>query len=149
VDGGLVNPVPVSAARALGAEFVIAINVLPLPDVRASTGAALDTPPRSPSFEDEEPVGDVGDVAAAEQGVGLIEVVSQASRILSTRIAMSRLREDPPAHLLQISPSGVGMFDVHRAGELAELGRSVAERALPGLRDALRRASVPEHREAS
>jgi hypothetical protein len=41
------------------------------------------------------------------------------------------------------------MFDVHRAGELAELGRSVAERALPGLRDALRRASVPEHREAS
>src|SRR4030095_14373678 len=29
VDGGLVNPVPVSTARALGAEFVIAVNVLP------------------------------------------------------------------------------------------------------------------------
>jgi NTE family protein len=149
VDGGLVNPVPVSTARALGAEFVIAINVLPLPDAWAPTDAALDTPRRLRSFEDGAPVSDVGDIGATESGVGLIEVVSQASRILSTRIAMSRLREDPPAYLLQISPSDVGMFDVHRTGELAALGRSVAERALPGLRDALRRASAPEHREAS
>ena len=29
VDGGLVNPIPVSVARAMGADFVIAVNVLP------------------------------------------------------------------------------------------------------------------------
>ncbi len=31
VDGGLVSPVPVSAARALGADFVIAVNISNLP----------------------------------------------------------------------------------------------------------------------
>ena len=41
VDGGLVNPVPVSTARALGAEFVIALTVLPLRNgQRAAHGGA-------------------------------------------------------------------------------------------------------------
>jgi NTE family protein len=152
VDGGLVNPVPVSACRALGADFVIAINVLPLVDERESMAAALDTP-RSSSSEHGEPVGDVD---STEGGVGLIEVVARASRILSMRIAMSRLREEPPAHLLQISRSDVGMFDVHRTRELAELGRRAAQDALAELRDSLGRfasaagrRSAPEQREAS
>jgi len=29
IDGGLINPVPVSVVRAMGADFVIAVNVLP------------------------------------------------------------------------------------------------------------------------
>ena len=35
VDGGLVNPVPVSVVRKMGADFVIAVNVIP--DVRERT----------------------------------------------------------------------------------------------------------------
>lgn len=31
MDGGLVSPVPVSTARALGADFVIAVNISNLP----------------------------------------------------------------------------------------------------------------------
>jgi NTE family protein len=153
VDGGLVNPVPVSAARALGAEFVIAINVLPLGDERPSTSAAPDTPRAVAPSECVEAI----EAGVGEEGVGLIGVVSQASRILATRIAASRLREEPPAHLLQIAPSEVGMFDLHRTGELALLGRRVAEEALPDIREALGRfalsdlpdtASMPQ-REAS
>jgi NTE family protein len=34
VDGGLVNPVPVSTVRGMGAEFVIAVNVIPPTGVR-------------------------------------------------------------------------------------------------------------------
>ncbi|MCK4595549.1 patatin-like phospholipase family protein, partial [candidate division WOR-3 bacterium] len=32
VDGGLVNPVPVNCVRDMGADFVIAVNVLPSPE---------------------------------------------------------------------------------------------------------------------
>jgi len=138
VDGGLVNPIPVSAAQALGAEFVIAINVLPLhgaPRGIASICAA-------PQVADR-----VGEAAGEthsdpDEGArpGLIEVVTQASSIFSSRVAMHRLGENPPDCLIQIDHPEVGMFEVYRSGELAEIGRRCAEAALPALRAALERA---------
>ena len=38
VDGGLVTPVPVSAARTLGADFVIAVDISDRPQDRKTTG---------------------------------------------------------------------------------------------------------------
>lgn len=130
VDGGLVNPVPVSTARALGAEFVIALNVLPL---RGAPGDARSM---------HEPLERVraADVGAPAEELGLFEIVWQSTRILSAQVATSRLREDPPGFLLQIPVREVGMFDVHRTAELAALGRRTAETALPALRAALARA---------
>jgi predicted acylesterase/phospholipase RssA len=46
--------------------------------------------------------------------------------------------------MLQIAPSEVGMFDLHRTGELALLGRRVAEQALPEIREALGRFAVSD-----
>ena len=39
VDGGLVAPVPVAAAREMGADFVIAVNISSPPDVQASSSS--------------------------------------------------------------------------------------------------------------
>ena len=41
VDGSLVNPVPVSIVRAMGAEFVIAVNVVPHREVRRTTEPSI------------------------------------------------------------------------------------------------------------
>lgn len=137
VDGGLVNPVPVSAARALGAEFVIAVNVLPLRSARQAAGADRDRPRL---VTPEAARGEEVDDRTIEDSLGLTEIVWQASRILESQIATSRLREDRPEFLLQIPVPDIGMFDVHRTSELAELGRREAEEALPALRRALERA---------
>lgn len=139
VDGGLVNPVPVSAARALGAEFVIAVNVLPL---RARQDAAR---PMQEHLRLIRSDGEHGASVAAEEELGVVEVVWRASRILASQVASHRLRRDPPGFLLQIPVPEVGMFDVHRTSELAEVGRRCAEQALPALRQALERA-VPLRR---
>jgi len=47
VDGGIINIVPVSTARALGAEFVIAVNVIPqqLGPARQKDGNPVSNPP--------------------------------------------------------------------------------------------------------
>lgn len=37
VDGGLVNPVPVSALREMGADFIIAVNVMPRREMKEAT----------------------------------------------------------------------------------------------------------------
>jgi NTE family protein len=44
VDGGLVNPVPVSTVRGMGADFVIAVNVIPPTGVRIHTGREAKAP---------------------------------------------------------------------------------------------------------
>ena len=49
VDGALVNPVPVSAARALGAEIVIAVNLNADNFGHGGTIAAFGTPPDAPA----------------------------------------------------------------------------------------------------
>jgi NTE family protein len=137
VDGGLVNPVPVSAARALGAEFVIALNVLPLRTEPRPVRSVRDLLRPVRAADPPAPEADARDL---DERLGLVEVVWQASRILASQVASHRLRQDPPGHLLQIPLPEIGMFEVHRTGELAELGRRCAERALPELRSALARA---------
>lgn len=137
VDGGLVNPVPVSAALELGAEFVIAINVLPL---QADLEEASSLRARLWLVESEEPEEIDATSRTRDERLGLVEVVSQASRILEAQIAGHRLRAHRPGCLLQIPVPATGMFDLHRTGELAEIGRRCAEQALPELRSALERA---------
>jgi NTE family protein len=135
VDGGLVNPVPVSAAQALGADFVIAINVLPIWKHGRQPHAEMQILDPSGAAMEDAPDGEV-----SSEKLGLIDVVSQASRIFAAQVATHRLAENPPQCLLQIGVPEVGMFEVHRTAELAELGRRCAERALPELFEALERA---------
>jgi NTE family protein len=146
VDGGLVNPVPVSTARALGAEFVIAVNVLPLRNGNGASNAMRDHLQQIHSEGEEE-----SDASTLERGqeiddeLGLVEIVWHASRILAAQIASARLRDDPPGFLLQIPVPDVGVFEFHRTAELVALGRRATESALPGLRAALARA-IPVRR---
>jgi NTE family protein len=138
VDGGLVDPVPVSAAKALGAGFVIALNVLPLRDAHQTPRSLVDHLRLVDAAGGEEEA--AGDGATLEEQLGLVEVVWRASHILASQVASSRLREDPPGYLVQIDVPEVGMFDLHRTPELVEVGRRATEAALPRLLEALDRA---------
>jgi NTE family protein len=143
VDGGLVNPVPVSTARALGAEFVIAVNVLPLRDGERAASVVHDHLEQIHAGDGAEVPRPDGE--AIEDKLGLVEIVWQASRILAAQIASARLREDPAGFLLQIPVPDVGVFEFHRTAELVAIGRRSAEQALPELRGAIARA-VPLRR---
>jgi len=142
VDGGLVNPVPAGVARALGAEFVLAVSVLNIP---------VRTPPRrralaltqqwsarlrrrwKPVAEASKPP-ELGE--EKEEELGLVEVLSRASAVVQARIAQARLHEEPPDFLLHV-PLRLGLFDFHRSREAVAAGRHAAWDALPALRRAL------------
>lgn len=140
VDGGLVNPVPVDVARALGAEFVIAVSVLSVPDGLLSNGGArhglaqqwLDRllrkgPPEGPSPEGAPPAD------RHEADLGLIDVLSRASAVVQARIAAARMREQPADCLITVPGQTIGLFDFHRSAEAIEAGRAAARRVLPDL----------------
>jgi NTE family protein len=139
VDGGLVNPVPVSTVRELGAEFVIAMNVLPLRNGQKASRVVHDRLAQLHASDGADGGAEIQDE------LGLVEIVWQASRILAAQIATARLREDPAGFLFQIPVPEVGVFEFHRTAELIEVGRRSAEQALPELRAALANA-VPLRR---
>jgi NTE family protein len=116
IDGGLVNPVPVSLCRALGAGIVIAVDVnggelredRPL-DRSAADGEDEDTAPSRPS---------------------LLEVVERSLLITQARLTRLLLNEVPADVLLRPVVGRIGFVEFHRAQESIDAGRrAVAEAA--------------------
>jgi NTE family protein len=148
VDGGLTNPLPVDVARQLGAQFVIAVSVLALPDDSLPRRAEPQklTAQLLARFLDsgEAPRRRAAKKAPPEPerdlayDIGLIEVLSKSTGVVQARIAAARLREQPPDCLVAVPMRGsIGLFDFHRAEEAVEAGRAAAREALPEIRSAL------------
>jgi len=147
MDGALVNPLPVSAARALGARLVIAVNVN-----ADNFGRGTVIQDHGPDAEDERrrraakaPRGLRG---AAERLVsrkffgtpdrpGLSTVMVDAFQVLQDRVTRARLAGDPPDVLISPRLTRVGLFDFHRAAEMIALGAEAAEKALPSIAEAV------------
>lgn len=153
VDGALVDPVPVSACRALGAEMVIAVNLnadilgkARKPGANIATAAGFDliqvldeeyaqqTPPPASRLNAL-----TRRVFAREyDGPSLFGVMVSSLGIITDRIGRTRLAGDPPD--VQIAPrlGHVGLLEFDRAAEAVEEGVAATERAVPDLADALR-----------
>jgi NTE family protein len=165
VDGALVNPVPVSAARALGARTVIAVNLngdvfgrggTLIPD-ELSVDEAAPAEPETPVVEADTTGRSAWKLlhrqffgrSASEPGIS--SVMLDAFNVVQDRIARARLMGDPPDFMICPRLGGFGLFEFHRAKELIPLGQQIAERDLAAFSangGLLRRGStqmVPAH----
>ena len=138
VDGGLVNPVPVSLARALGAEVVIAVDLnadmlgkhLRAPHGGAHAGWWHTLMPARATHADE------ADPASAPQHdmPSVMEVLASSINVMQVRITRSRMAGDPPDATIAPPLSHLGMLDFHRASEAIDAGHAAATAVLPLLR---------------
>ena len=155
VDGALVNPVPVSAARAFGAEIVIAANLSS--DIFAhsttiySHGPAAEvTVAVAPEtmIEAAAPKRGFGRLFSAERTMkreffgsagrpGISSVMVDAFNIMQDRITRARLAGDPPDLLISPRVGEIGWFDFHRADDLIAHGARAAERAIDSIQEAI------------
>jgi NTE family protein len=150
VDGALVNPVPVSAARAFGAEIVIAANLSSDIFTHSTTiyshGPSADVP--------EAAIGPApskrgfGKLFSAERTVkreffggggrpGISSVMVDAFNIMQDRITRARLAGDPPDLLISPRVGEIGWFDFHCADDLIAYGARAAERAIDSIQEAI------------
>jgi NTE family protein len=135
VDGALVNPVPVSVCRALGAELVIAVN---LSTDTFAHGTVVQTMPAEAAAEAAKPV-ETGLAQGLLRRVfggsidapGLTTVMMESFNIIQDRITRSRLAGDPPDVMIAPRLGHIGLFDFHRAREAIAVGVAAADRALP------------------
>ena len=148
MDGALVNPVPVTTARALGAEIVLCVNLngdmkLRGTVIQAHGGeedelveAVVEEPRRWGLFAPWSN-GDKPRPRPKTAGPGIASVMMDAFNITQDRISRSRLAGDPPDVMIAPKLGGIGLFEFHRAAEIIELGRQAAERVVPDLRELL------------
>jgi NTE family protein len=155
VDGALVNPVPVSAARAFGAEIVIAANLSS--DIFAhsttiyshgpSAEVTVDVVPEA-AIEPVPPKRGFGRLFSAERTMkreffgsggrpGISSVMVDAFNIMQDRITRARLAGDPPDLLISPRVGQIGWFDFHRADDLIAHGTRAAERAIDTIQEAI------------
>jgi len=151
VDGALVNPVPVSVARALGARVVIAVNLN-----ADQFGRGITIVSHGPDDSDDvpleepppKPLSRIGAFFSAERALkrqflgdagrpGLSTVMVDAFNVMQDRITRSRLAGDPPDVSINPRLGRVGWFDFHRADEAIKLGQEAAEKAADTVNEAI------------
>lgn len=134
VDGGLVNPVPVSLCRALGAEAVIAVDL-----GSDMVGHALRRPPADtaqPGWT-QRLLASVGLSRRDDDMPPMVDVLSTSIHIMQTRIARSRLAGEPADVLVAPRLAHLGLMDYHRGAEAIAEGRAAVKRLLPAIEHAI------------
>ena len=112
VDGGLVNPVPVSILKRMGADFIIAVNVIP--DIR----------------DGARPGGKKGVEDFKEPNV--ISVIMQSIYIGAHALAKASLEGADVAIQPQVADIAYGAF--HRASECILRGEVAAQVSIPEIK---------------
>jgi NTE family protein len=134
VDGGLVNPVPVSLARAMGADVVIAVDLgsdILGRHLRAGSttdGLAGVVGDWIRKQQDNLGVSPAGQSNHQPKMPTLPEVVASSINIMQVRIARSRMASEPPDVTIAPRLAHFRLLDFHRAKEAIEEGRSAVER---------------------
>lgn len=146
VDGGLVNPVPVSLARAMGADILIAV------DLNADMlGRHLKPPPEPAS---PTPVGEwmrklqdnlgalwPGEPVESLRMPSLLDVMASSINIMQVRITRSRMAGEPPDLVIAPRLAHLGLLDFHRGREAIDEGLRAAQAALPMLPNTLKQGA--------
>lgn len=150
VDGGLVNPVPVSVCRALGASVIIAVNLNG--DLVGRRGRSDTVPPNEGSRNEmiqraiaglptawrENTTKALQDVFSPKPHTPpLFDVLANSINIMQDRITRSRMAGEPPHVMIMPQLLGMGPFQFDQAKKAIEEGRARARLALPHIEHAL------------
>ena len=140
IDGGITNPVPVSACRAMGAQLVIAV---PLPASQSPVERfARETPEQAATawqkamaaFREPERFM-ARQLFGDEPGALTTASVSVAAlNILLDRMTRVRLASDPPDVTVNSDIGKIALLEFDRADEAIAIGAAATEKILPEIK---------------
>jgi NTE family protein len=134
VDGALVNPVPVSLARAMGADVVIAVDLsagmvgrgFVVKNAHASdSGQVSDFLRKNLSW--------LWPADAVPRPPSVIDVIASSLDIMEVRITRSRMAGEPPDVIVAPRIGDIGLLDFHRAAHAVHEGERAMTAALANL----------------
>ena len=155
IDGGLINPVPVSLCRAMGADIVIAVNL---------NGGLLKSSPKVSVLDEENSeaiqenetnfferlatplkveINKQKNFLASkifnqnDKNPGTFEVMASSINIMQDRITRSRMAGDVPEIIISPKLSQLGLLEFDKAEIAIEEGRKSVERVRAVIEDEL------------
>ncbi|HOI75323.1 MAG TPA: patatin-like phospholipase family protein [Syntrophales bacterium] len=146
LDGGLVNPVPVSLCRAMGADIVIAVSLNS--DILGKSLFTRERRRRNQVIQ--EKVADFLDASmpwtnpsawlrsngnSSLRGPTLLEVITRSLYIMQDRITRQRLQAEPPDVLITPHLADIALFEFNRGAEAIDEGYRSASLVIPLIRD--------------
>lgn len=105
VDGGVLEPVPVKVLKTLGADIIVAVDLLS-------------------NFSEDCVMADFS----------LVDIVQRSSIIAQRRLTEYSFMECPPDVVVSPCLLGVKVLDFHRGRSIIEVGRAAAQSAVPELK---------------
>lgn len=152
LDSGLVNPVPVSACRALGADIIIAVNLngnlVGKKTHPSLTKQACNKPssnrldlldklfrkiPPNVSMSLKKIAPDL--LSPGNTTPGYFDVSASAINIMQDQITRSRLSGEPPHIMLSPQLRGLGILEFNRAKEAIAEGCNSVKRSLAQIKE--------------
>lgn len=147
VDGGLVNPVPVSLCRAMGADIVIAVDLnwdIMLRHSRVASHAREAEAEEAPQggmlqaiLARLRPTTTAGNKPAGLPMPSMLDVLTTSLNIMQMRITQSRLAGEPADVVIHPRLNDVAPMDYHLAVPTIAEGERATEVVLPHLLDVL------------
>ncbi len=149
IDGALVNPVPVSACQALGAQLTIAVDLNgDLIGKASKPGKSYQTVLGFDVFGDPTIAGQAEDVLGTSSltqrmfrregnSPSLFGVMVSSLNIIQDRLTRSRLAGDPPDVHIKPRIGHIGLLEFERAEEMIKEGEEAVKRKLPEIMSAV------------
>ena len=152
IDGALVNPVPVSAALAMGAQMTIAVNLnADIIGAARKPGAQIQTVAGFDLLDEDH------ETARKAQRTPFLRrffhrepdhpsmfgVMFSSLNILQDRIARSRLAGEPPDVAIDPRIGHIGLAEFDRADDLIAAGAAAVEAKLDQIRDGIAVLGTP------
>ena len=156
VDGGLVNPIPVSLCRAMGAQIVIAVDLnwnlvgrrnRISGDERSEASGVVgtDIPPSLSSSVIEAILSRFrpssrGPLAASNGSdlPSMLDVLTTSLNIMQVQISENRLLHEPADLMIRPDLADTAAMDFHRGAHAIEAGEQAALEMLPAIRSLLK-----------
>ncbi len=148
LDGALVNPVPVAACRALGADMVIAVNLNA--DIIGKSRRPGSSIPTAAGFDLLKTIDQSGDEGAPtidslsrrvfrreNTDPSLFGVMVATLNIMQDRITRSRMAGEPPDVMISPRLGNIGLLEFDRAEDAIAEGELAVSRVRPEIADAL------------
>ncbi|NEP18109.1 MAG: patatin family protein, partial [Leptolyngbya sp. SIO4C1] len=163
VDGGVVNPVPVSVVRDMGADVVIAVNLNKDPKAErsnessASKGSDTSSDSTAESKSSDQDTSDTLSSLAnrydalkdvlqdqvdqwipdPQTGLNIFDVLGNSINVMEQRVTEANLQIDRPDLLIEPNLMEFGIFDFHQSKPMIQIGYDTAKAVMPRIQESL------------
>lgn len=124
VDGGILDPVPIRAARWLGAERVIAVSLSPYRDYKLVRFSSIDLPEKKPDrSEGLKPLlRGIRMSLSKRKAVNLLNIGLRSFEVIQGARLLLQMEELGAGVLIEPDVRNINTFEFHRAREAIDAG---------------------------